>query len=77
LKIYGSQEDNLMQSSDLHLQYISKDSIGDWTNRELDIPSDVMLIDIFPKCIANHDINICRAEIINMTTYSTLYSTTQ
>ena len=72
LEIYLLQEDNYVQSSDLHLQYLKKDSNEEWTNKEAHIESETMLVDIFPKCINELDIKMAEEEIIKMKTYDIL-----
>jgi hypothetical protein len=73
MAIYKLQNDNHVQSSDLHLQYLKKDKYGEWTNRELYIESDIMLINILPKCLDQPYIEMAQYEIKTVKTYNTLY----
>jgi hypothetical protein len=49
-KIYRSQElsTDSFQSCDLYLQYLRKDGSGKWTNKEIFLYQDTMIVDIFP-----------------------------
>ena len=66
--IYNRQkpDENSVQSCDLYLQYLRKDSAGCWTNLELNDSAEIMIVDIYPYIFSDdtktidNNINILR-----------------
>lgn len=76
MTIYGNQiihnRDDVIQSSDLHLQYLRKDLSGKWSNKHvvLDGYQEIMFLNVFPWPIMHKEV-----KIDNGVTYDVLYDT--
>jgi hypothetical protein len=74
LSIYKKQcvNNNYVQSSDFHLQYLRKDIFGNWSNKQLVISDaqEVMLVDILPSILRSDLAPLIK----NSTAYDSLYT---